>query len=245
VTALYDRIGEGYAAARRGDPRLAAIIERALGAAERVVNVGAGTGNYEPSGRQVTAVEPSAEMIRQRPPGAAPVVQASAEALPFADDSFDAAMATLTVHHWSDQRQGLAEMRRVATGPVVVLTFEPGHPGTWLGDYLPAIRALDATQAPPLALYREALGPIDVMPVPIPHDCADGFLYAYWRRPEAYLNPAVRAASSTFHVLPDLDAGLAKLAEDLASGAWHARYGDVLEQDAYDAGYRLVVASPK
>ena len=243
MSALYDRIGSGYSQVRRSDPRIAAQIDAALGGAETVVNVGAGAGSYEPAGRQVTAVEPSAEMIRQRPPGAVPAIRASAEALPFADDSFDAAMAVLTVHHWSDQRRGLAELRRVAHGPVVVLTFEHGHPGTWLGDYLPQLRKHDAGQTLPFEEYRRELGEIEVTPVPVPHDCIDGFLYAFWRRPEAYLDPAVRAGSSSFRVLPGLDAGLQRLADDLASGAWDRRYGHLRRWDEFDAGYRLVVTS--
>jgi len=242
VSALYDRIGTGYSLVRQPDPRIAARIDAALGKAKTVVNIGAGTGSYEPAGRQVTAVEPSAEMIRQRPPGAAPAVQARAEALPFADDSFDAAMAILTVHHWSDQPRGLTEMRRVAHGPVVVLTFEQGHPGTWLGDYLPQLREHDAGQTLPFEEYRRRLGEIEVTPVPVPHDCIDGFLYAFWRRPEAYLDPAVRAGSSSFRVLPGLDAGLSRLAADLASGEWERRYGHLLQFEEFDAGYRLVVA---
>ena len=242
MSALYDRIGTGYSLVRQPDPRIAARIEAALGKAKTVVNVGAGAGSYEPVGRQVTAVEPSAEMIRQRPPGAAPAVQASAEALPFADDSFDAAMAILTVHHWRDQPRGLAEMRRVARGPVVVLTFEHGHPGTWLGDYLPQLREHDAGQTLPFEEYRDQLGEIEVTPVSVPHDCIDGFLYAFWRRPEAYLDPAVRAGSSSFRVLPGLDAGLSRLAADLASGEWERRYGHLLQFEDFDAGYRLVVA---
>jgi SAM-dependent methyltransferase len=242
VSALYDRIGTGYSLVRQPDPRIAARIGAALGKAKTVVNIGAGAGSYEPAGRQVTAVEPSAGMIRQRPTGAAPAVKASAEALPFADDSFDAAMAILTVHHWSDQPRGLAEMRRVARGPVVVLTFEHGHPGTWLGDYLPQLREHDAGQALPFEEYRRRLGEIEVTPVPVPHDCIDGFLYAFWRRPEAYLDPKVRAGSSSFRVLPGLDAGLSRLATDLASGEWERQYGHLLALDEFDAGYRLVVA---
>jgi SAM-dependent methyltransferase len=242
MSALYDRIGSGYSVLRRSDPRIAARIDAALGDARTVVNVGAGAGSYEPAGREVMAVEPSSEMIAQRPAGAAPAIRACAEALPFPADAFDAAMAVLTVHHWSDQPRGLAELRRVARGPVVVLTFEPGHPGTWLGDYLPQLRELDAQQTLSFDEYRRQLGEIEVSPVPIPHDCIDGFLYAFWRRPEAYLDPQVRVGSSSFHVLADLDKGLGRLADDLATGAWAWRYGHLLELNEYDAGYRLVVA---
>ena len=243
MTALYDRIGTGYSACRRADPRIAARIEAALGHARTVVNVGAGTGSYEPGGREVTAVEPSAEMIRQRPPGSAPAIQASAEDLPFADDSFDAAMAVLTVHHWRDPRKGLAELRRVSRGPVVVLTFEHRHPGAWIGDYLPALRELDAGQTLPFEVYAEVLGDLAIEVVPVPHDCVDGFLYAHWRRPEAYLDPVVRAGSSSFRVLSGLDEGLERLADDLASGEWERRYGNLLALDEFDAGYRLVIGS--
>ena len=162
--------------------------------------------------------------------------------LPFPDDAFDAAMAVLTVHHWSDQPRGLAEMRRVARGPVVVLTFDPAHPGTWLGDYFPQLRELDARQMPTMDLYRRTLGDVTVSPVPIPHDCIDGFLYAFWRRPEAYLDPQVRAGSSSFRLLSGFEDGLARLAYDLAGGAWTERYRHLLALDEYDAGYRLVVA---
>lgn len=240
--ARYDTIGVNYAALRRPDPRIAALIHAALGQAKRVVNVGAGAGSYEPEDRQVTAVEPSAAMIAQRPPGSAPAVQASAEALPFADDSFDAAMAVLTLHHWTDRARGCAELRRVSQGPVVVLTHDPAV-RPWLTDYLPELVALDAAHMPTMKDYARWLGPVRIMPVPIPHDCRDGFLYSYWRRPAAYLDPRVRAASSTFWMLGErADAGLARLADDLASGTWAARYRDLLSRDSYDAGYRLIVA---
>jgi len=242
MTALYDRIGTGYSAARRPDPRIAARIEAALGDARTVVNVGAGTGSYEPAGCEVTAVEPSAEMISQRPAGAARAFRASAEDLPFPDDAFDAAMAVLTVHHWQDQRKGLSELRRVSRGPVVVLTFEQGHPGTWLGEYLPEIMTLDAILTMPFEVYSDLLGDVTVAPLPIPHDCVDGFLYAFWRRPEAYLDPIVRSGISTFHLLDGLDPGLQRLADDLASGEWDRRYGHLRQWDEFDAGYRLVVA---
>ncbi|MCU0729940.1 MAG: class I SAM-dependent methyltransferase, partial [Sphingopyxis sp.] len=205
-----------------------------------VVNVGAGTGSYEPGDRSVTAVEPSAEMIRKRT-SAATVIQATADNLPFADDSFDAAMAILTIHHWPDKGAGLAELRRVARRKVVLLTFDPSH-RPWLTDYLPALADLDAQQMPALADYARWLGPVTITPVLVPHDCVDGFLYAYWRRPHAYLDPRIRSGSSSFWAIGDADAGIARLREDLASGAWHRRYADIVQQDEYDAGYRLVVA---
>ncbi|MFZ4688864.1 MAG: class I SAM-dependent methyltransferase [Polymorphobacter sp.] len=242
MTRLYDTIGVDYAALRRPDPRIAAQIVAALGPAETILNVGAGSGSYEPAGRTITAVEPSAEMIRQRQPSAATVVQGNAEDLPFGDRSFDAAMAILTVHHWHDPARGLREMRRVTRGPVVILTYDPSFRGFWLADYVPQLVALDDVRMPPLGLYAAALGPVDIAPVPIPHDCVDGFLCAYWRRPAAYLDPRIRAAMSSFWAVGDVSAQMARLARDLADEAWTRRYGAMLQQDACDLGYRLVVA---
>lgn len=242
AAALYDSIGQGYSARRQPDPRLARLIHEALGDSRSVINVGAGAGSYEPTGRVVTAVEPSAAMIAQRPAGSAPAVQASAECLPFADASFDAAMAVLTVHHWQDQTAGLAELRRVARNRVVIVTFDPAHPRNWLEDYLPGLRRLDEAKMPPMDSYAEALGPVEISPLPVPHDCRDGFLHAFWRRPHAYCDPAVRAAMSSFSLLDECEAGLERLAQDLASGAWHARYGHLLDLAEWDAGYRLVLA---
>lgn len=239
--ALYDTIGLDYANLRKADPRIAAKIENALGDARTVLNVGAGAGSYEPQSREVTALEPSPEMIAQRPAGAAPAVEGSAEALPFADDSFDAAMAVLTIHHWTDPAQGLSEMRRVAHGPVVLLTFDPAASVGWMLDYWPQLAQLDAAIMPPLSLYEQVLGPVEIFPVPVPHDCTDGFLYAYWRRPRAYLDPAVRKAMSSFWTIKGVEEGLARLAADLDSGAWETRYGHLLAQDSIDAGYRIVV----
>lgn len=238
--AVYDRIGAGYAARRKPDPRIAARIDEALGDAATVLNLGAGTGSYEPENRTVIAVEPSTAMIAQRPAGAPPVVLASAESLPFDDDSFDAAMAVLTVHHWHDKAGGLAEMKRVARRIVAILTYDPAHPGCWLNEYFPALRTLDEKQMPAITLYEQALGAIEVSPVPVPGDCTDGFLYAYWRRPEAYLDPATRSGSSSFWKIPDVEGGLARLEADLASGEWHRRNGHLLELPELDLGYRLV-----
>lgn len=240
--ADYDLIGIDYARLRLPDPRIAAQIDAALGDATTVLNVGAGAGGYEPVLRDVTALEPSATMIAQRPPGSAPVVQGFAEALPFADHSFDAVMAVLTVHHWQDQAKGLSEMRRVSRGPVVILTFDPAFRGFWLTDYCPGLIALDEAQMPRLSDYAGALGETIVTSVQIPHDCIDGFLAAYWRRPTAYLDPRIRAAMSSFWALGDVSEPMAQLEADLASGAWHARYGTLMQRDWLDCGYRLVVA---
>lgn len=243
MAAIYDTIGVDYANLRQPDRRIAAQIGAALGSTRTVLNVGAGTGSYEPTGREVTAVEPSSEMIRQRPPGAAPVVQASAESLPFADGAFDAAMAILTIHHWADKAHGLAEMRRVSRGPVVLLTFDPAHRRNWLADYLPELIDLDERIMPPMSDYRRWLGPVEIAPVPIPHDCSDGFLYAYWQRPRAYLDPRIRTAMSSFWTIGGAEDGLRRLADDLDSGRWHERYGHLMGLDAIDAGYRLVTTA--
>ncbi|SMQ75838.1 Methyltransferase domain-containing protein [Altererythrobacter xiamenensis] len=242
MSALYDTIGLDYANLRRPDARIAARIEAALGDAKSVLNVGAGTGSYEPADRNVTALEPSAEMIAQRAPDASPAVQGTADALPFGDGSFDAAMAVLTVHHWPDPGAGLAEMRRVARDRIVILTFDPACRNAWLLDYLPALAELDEAQMPPMEAYAKHLGDVDVEPIPVPHDCSDGFLYAYWRRPQAYLDPRIRKGSSSFWKLDGLEDGLARLEADLTGGEWEARYGEVLSLTQYDAGYRLVTA---
>ena len=231
---------------RREDPRLAARIRAALGDARTLLNVGAGAGAYEPAELEVTAVEPSAVMRAQRPPGAAPVVDARAERLPFGDDSFDAAMAVLSDHHWDDHERGLAELRRVARRRVVLFTWDPRSlRDSWLvRDYLPGFARL---VPPGYSLERTlaALGGGRIEPVPIPHDCRDGFLHAYWRRPRAYLDPRVRPASRSSGLLePDeVDARRSpRLAADLDSGEWERRNGGLLELDELDLGYRLVVA---
>ena len=209
--ALYDRIGARYATRRRPDPRIEARIDAALGRCDRVLNVGAGTGSYEPANRLVVAVEPSVEMIRQRPRGAAPVVQASANYLPFRDQSFDAALAVLTVHHWPRRDQGLAEMRRVARKLVVILTWDPEHPGFWLvQQYFPEILEIDRSAFPTLREIESIVGPAVSTVVPVPADCIDGFLGAYWRRPAQYLDAQVRAAISVFSKIDSAD-GLLRL----------------------------------
>ena len=237
----YDAIGGKYSQYRIPDARIAERIVEALGDAKTVLNVGAGTGSYEPVDRCVLAVEPSETMIAQRPTGSAPVVQASAEDLPFADGEFDAAMAVLTVHHWTDWRRGIAELTRVARS-VVVLTWDPAHEGFWLTqDYFPDLVALDRAIFPPLDALVSTLGGAAVLPVPIPRDCTDGFTAAYWRRPDAYLDAGVRGAMSSFARIDGVEDRLARLAGDLESGLWHDRHGDLLSQDTLDAGYQLVV----
>jgi SAM-dependent methyltransferase len=240
----YDKIGTTYSATRRPDPRIAARILEALGDAVSVVNVGAGTGSYEPRDRMVIAVEPAEVMIRQRPPDAAPLIQASAEALPFADAAFDAALAVLTVHHWTYRDLGLAEMRRVAARRVVVLTWDQDvWESFWLvREYLPAVRELDRARAVGIPDLIAALGGGKIASVPVPYDCVDGFHGAFWRRPEAYLDPRVRSGISTYALMPDSerDHGLRRLAEDLENGAWAQRHSHLLKVEM-DLGYRLIV----
>jgi SAM-dependent methyltransferase len=243
VSHLYDRIGVGYAAVRREDPSIAAAIHAALGDARTIVNVGAGAGNYEPRDRDVIAVEPSPVMLAQRPVGAAPAVQASAEALPFGDGAFDAAMAILSDHHWPDRAAGLRELRRVAARRAVVFQcdLEAQLAAFWLvRDYLTSFRVTSMT----IVELAAHVGAQRIEPLPIPHDCRDGFLAAYWRRPQAYLDQRVRDGISVFRLLPpaDVDRAIEQLRADLESGEWARRNGDILERDSMDLGYRLVIA---
>lgn len=244
---LYNSIGRGYATLRQPDPRIALAIEAALGDASSVVNVGAGTGSYEPPGRTVMAVEPSEVMIRQRRASAAPCVQASAESLPMESASVDAAMAVLSAHHWSDLERGLGEMARVARKRVVLLTWvpPPDSPPFWLTDeYFPEILAHDRTIFPSTAalaaMLERVAGPVRMMiPVPIPHDCTDGFLGAYWRRPECYLDAERRSAISSFARI-DAEPGLCRLRADLSSGRWAERNRHLVTLEELDAGYRIM-----
>ena len=240
MRSTYDTIGVNYSNLRKPDSRIQKRIETALGSAKTVLNVGAGAGSYEPDDRQVTAVEPSAEMIRQRKASASKAIRACAEDLPFDDESFDASMAVLTVHHWTDKEKGLKEIRRVTRGPVVVLTYDPSFRGFWLTDYVPGLVALDEARMPRMADYQAWLGSVEISAVPIPHDCTDGFLCAYWRRPAAYLDPRIRAAMSSFWALDNVSEGLKRLAGDLETGAWAERYSDLSGIDECDLGYRLV-----
>ena len=244
MSALYDQIGPTYSRFRRPDPRIAAAIDTALEGCGSVVSVGAGTGSYEPRGRRVVAIEPSRTMIAQRPRDAAPVAQAVAEHLPFPDRTFDAALALLTVHHWPDARRGLAEMQRVAARQIV-MTWDRSVASQWwlVTDYLPEIAGREETFAT-VETIAPLLNSTDIRVLPVPHDCADGFMAAYWRRPERYLDPDARAAISGITLLDQaiVARGMRALEDDLASGTWHRRHADLLDLDEFDAGYRLVVA---
>lgn len=243
----YQDFGQGYGLQRRPDPRIRTLIDNALGDATTVVNVGAGTGSYEPVDRGVLAVEPSVTMLAQRPPGAAPAVRARAEAIPLADKAVDVGLAVLTVHHWADAAAGLDELVRVSRHQVV-LTWDPVTMSRfWLiEEYLPEIgrreagaTTLGAVTARLARHHRE----VEVRPVPVPADCTDSFLAAHWRRPHAYLDPAVRAAASGIAGLPPGVVGPAmqRLTDDLAGGGWQRRHHDLLGRASLDLGYRLVI----
>jgi SAM-dependent methyltransferase len=246
----YDDIGRSYTATRREDPRLAAAIWAALGDAQSVLNVGAGAGAYEPRDREVLALEPSEVMIAQRPEGAAPVMRGTAEAIPLRDASVDAAMAILSDHHWRDRRAGVSEMRRVARKRVVIFNIDPAQFAKfWFAaEYLPESMELVAPGYRQPGYWdrelRMLLGMIRIEPVPIPHDCADGFFGAYWRRPELLLDPAVRSGISVFSRLEpsSVERAIADLRADLDSGVWQDRHRELLGLDELDLGYRVVIA---
>jgi SAM-dependent methyltransferase len=245
VTALYDRIGTTYSATRRADPRLTRSIRAALGDARSVVNVGAGTGAYEPVDLDVLAVEPSAAMIAQRPPGSAPAILGSAESLPVADKSFDAALAVNTVHHWGDLVAGLRELRRVARKRIVIfMRVERKATPLWLVErYLPFLARSRESSAIAESIERE-LGPVTEIPVLLPRDFSDGLLSAYWARPDAYLDSQIRRNISNFALASEheLAQGLARLEADLESGEWDRRYGQLRSLPELDLGHRILIA---
>jgi SAM-dependent methyltransferase len=238
----YDVIGDVYGSQRRTDPRIAAVLWDALGGAKAVLNVGAGTGSYEPPDAQVIALDRSHSMLQHHEGLTTPLIQGSAEALPLNNGSVDAVMAVLTIHHWVDQKRGVDECVRVARERVVILTWDPDSDAFWLArDYFPELLALDRRIFPPLNVLTSWLNKTDVRSVPIPADCVDGFLGAYWQRPASYLDPGVRAGMSSFSRISDASVGLTRLANDLESGAWQRRYDHLSNYAALDIGYRLVV----
>jgi SAM-dependent methyltransferase len=250
MTARYDTIGHGYAQTRREDPRIRARIEAALGDARTVVNVGAGAGSYEPEGRHMVAVEPSDVMAAQRPRTRAPAIRAAADAIPLRDGAVDAAMAVLTLHHWDDARErGVREMRRVARGPVVIVTFDPRVSGAmWLmAEYLPEVAELDHRIFPAPERIAEWLGGrVAIEPLPIHRDTPDWMLGAFWAHPEWVLDADARSATSGFARMPApvVERVVAAVARDLADGTWDRRHGALRALEEYDAGLRLVVATP-
>ncbi len=241
----YERIGRGYAEQRRTDPRIASAIRGAIGDAATVLDIGSGTGNYEPVGCQVIALEPSATMIEQRPPTGAPCVRGIAEQLPFANASFDATLTVLSVHHWNDPAAGLAEMVRVSERQVVFYFESAFTDEAWIMEYWPEIVGLPTERDPPgEALFRQHLDVREIIAIPVPRDCSDGFAGAYWARPECYLDGSVRRAMSCFAQLGRgaVERGSDRLRRDLRSGAWDARHGYLRDLTERDLGYRLLVA---
>ena len=235
---LYDHIGDGYARRRKPDPRIAEQIHALLEGCSLIANVGAGSGSYEPASSFVVAIEPSLKMIQQRPRGPQMVVQGVAEAIPIRSKSIDAAMAILTIHHWKNWRRGLSEITRISSKRVVILTWDPTHTGFWLTDrYFPKILEKDRVIFPTIdAISQELVSP-EVSVLPIPHDCIDGFLGAYWRRPARYLEVETRSAISAFAGLQGLSEGLALLESDLQNGTWDSMFGSLLSRTEFDAGY--------
>jgi SAM-dependent methyltransferase len=241
----YPAFAVDYASVRRPDPRIGTQLHAALGSARKVINVGAGTGSYEPTDRHVVAVEPSAEMRAKRDPSLPPAIAAVADALPFDDDSFDAALAVLTVHHWPDLEAGLAEMRRVTRGPVVIMTADPEALGDlWVSEYSPEFHAEEARRYPSLERIAAGLGgELTVRPLLIPFDCRDGFADSFYGRPEAMLEPAVRRAQSAWSFVDAAAQSrfVESLSADLDSGIWDDRHGHLRTQPEYVGSMRIVV----
>lgn len=243
--ANYGHIGQGYTAYRKPDPVIASFIERALGNAVTVLNVGAGAGSYEPLNRQVTAVEPSASMRKQRPAHLSVAIDAAAESLPFEDASFEASMATFSVHQWADLEQGLVEMRRVTKGPVLILTCDPAAlRDTWLYEYAPEMIDVEARRYPSMEKIRRSLGEnVTTLPVPIPFNCTDGFSEAYYGRPERLLDPGARRANSAWSFVDSETEGrfVNKLKTDLETGVWDRNHGTLRSLPMFEGSLRLLV----
>jgi len=244
----YGIFGSGYSAQRRPDPRIAALISAQLGDARTVLNVGAGSGSYEPPDRHVIAIEPSGTMRAQRPRGLVPAIEAYAEALPLDDGAVDASMALVTVHQWSDAAKGLAELRRVTQGSVLVMTFDgEALDRLWLAEYAPELIAVERGRYPAIKAICQGLGgETEVLPVPVPVDCVDGFAEAFYARPEAFLDPAVRRSQSAWSFLDSetVDRIVGRLRSDLESGDWARRFGTWKEKPSFEGSLRLIVSQP-
>jgi len=243
--ANYGIIGRNYTSYRQPDPSIARQIHRALGPAQRILNVGAGAGSYEPTDRVVTAVEPSASMRAQRPGHLTRAIDAVAESLPFADSSFDASMAIFTIHQWKDLEAGLREVRRVTRGPIVMMSCAGDLVERfWLADYAPGMAAIEASRYPALERLSAALGRIEVETVPIPLLCTDGFNEAYYGRPEMFLDEGARLANSAWSFVDRAtsDGYVARLRRDLEDGTWDARHGHLRTQPAFEGALQLFVS---
>lgn len=243
MNPIYDTIGHNYSENRKTDPEIERQIHSKLEGATKIINIGAGTGSYEPQHLDLVAVEPSEKMITQRHTDAHPVVQASAEALPFADNSFSHALTILSMHHWKDREKAFQEIKRVATHKFVALSWNPAAPPFWLTrDYFPEIFEADLDIFPTTQELESHFKHVTITPLLIPQDCQDGFLAAFWKRPAAYLNPAIRNSISTFAKLKNMDEGLKQLEADLADGTWEKANHSVLSLDKFDTGYIMIEA---
>ncbi|MCI5106901.1 MAG: class I SAM-dependent methyltransferase [Pseudomonadales bacterium] len=239
----YNQSGKHYNTGRRTDPRIAARLWQQLDLRQSILNIGAGSGSYEPANCSLVAVEPSAIMLAQRSPGSGPAVQAVAEQLPFADQAFHQVMTVLSMHHWPDQQRAFEEIRRIGRSRFVALSWDPDCEPFWLTrDYFPEIIAMDRKIFPGLQQLQNCFARVEIETLPIPADCEDGFFAAYWKRPEAYLDKRVRDCMSTFARIQNPDKGLKRLAKDLESGAWQQRNSDLMQRQELDAGYRLLIA---
>ncbi len=246
MKAKYDKIGVNYAKKRKSDPKVAAQIFKRLEGAERIINIGAGSGSYEPDHVNLVAVEPSIEMINQRNPNAHPVIQGSAESLPFPDNSFTHALTILSMHHWQNRELAFKEINRVATERFVAVSWNPDSKPFWLTrDYFPEIIELDKKIFPTAEEIAGHFDDVEVNPLLIPEDCMDGFLAAYWKRPSAYLDVSVRNSISTFSKLPNISNNLAKLESDIKSNKWFDTNKSILDKSSLDAGYIIITGKIK
>lgn len=239
----YNLIGSNYSYFRKPDNRIAKAIEKEIGNVSFAVNIGAGTGLYEPGFLDLIAVEPSQVMINQRSAGAAPVIKSSAEELPFDDLIFDISLALLTIHHWNDLKKGLSEMKRVSKRQLI-FTWDPDFPGFWMTQrYFPEIKQIDSRIFPRFDVIEEILGPMKRVPVSIPSDCSDGFGSAYWARPDAYLSEDRRLAMSTFNKISkkDLELGLNLLCREIKDGTWDLLFGHLKKLNELDLGFYILV----
>ncbi len=240
---LYDGIGRGYSTKRCTDPKIYAQIAAQLQGADSILNIGAGSGSYEPENIPLIALEPSQVMINQRPEASHPAVCGRADSLPFPDNAFTHAMTVLSMHHWQNRDRAFEEIQRVTQRRFIAVTWMPDLAPFWLtDDYFPEILDYDRQHFPLIDEIKQYFTPLTVNPLLIPHDCRDGFLGCFWQRPEAYLQPAVRACISTFTKIKYLDSGLKRLRAELLSGAWSAKYSALLSKTEVDLGYRILVA---